>query len=293
MLQNFVFLIMNKGSREWVNINKQAWGKSLWPSFPNTNNPTYCANPSWYAWTLEADLELGRQQPAVILCPSSFTKKNLHDEDIPDDLDTSTQPDGKVLDQMEPRFLTFYHELFHLAFDPGTYAPDESMSDCSLRILDPDTNVERSPDPNYWQSKKNNKGQPVAQYVAVGVQHHRMRMLTNSRWPAQKAGFKDTGFNIHGAVEAMYISLFDAATPAETKLDDFRSTKSPESYAWFAVANYLSTVGIGRQDWSTGACREEGADVMTVTVTRGDKVPKRTVGLAGPTIVVDGTTFTA
>ena len=91
----------------------------------------------------------------------------------------------------------------------------------------------------------------------------------------------------------MYISLFDAAAPADTNLQDVRSTKAAESYAWYAVANYLSTVGIERQDWSTGACRGEGAEVKTVTVTRGDQVPKRTVGLAGPTDVVDMTTFTA
>jgi hypothetical protein len=118
-------------------------------------------------------------------------------------------------------------------------------------------------------------------------------MLTISRWPALKDAFIDTKENIHGAVEAMYISLYDAAAPADTNIQDVRSTKAPEAYAWFAVANYMSTVGSDHQDWSTGACREEGADVMTVTVTRGKDVPKRTVGLAGPTEVVDMTTFTA
>lgn len=124
ILQNFVFLIMNKGEREWVNLPKQAWGNKVWPSFPGTNNPTYCANGNWYGWTLEADPGFGRQQPAIILCPSSFTKNNLYNEPIPNDLDTSAQPDGKVLDQMEPRFLTWYHELFHLAFDPSMYPLD-------------------------------------------------------------------------------------------------------------------------------------------------------------------------
>ena len=120
--QNHVFLIMNKGQREWVNLAKSAWGSAPWPSHPNTNNPTYCANDKWYAWTLEADPAIARQQPAVILCPSSFTKQNVYGEDIPDRLDTNPQPDGKVLDQMEPRFLTLYHELFHVAFDPRMYS---------------------------------------------------------------------------------------------------------------------------------------------------------------------------
>ena len=153
---------MNKGEREWVNLNKQEWGTIN--AYPNTNNPTYCANAKWYAWTLEADPDEARQQPAVILCPSSFTKNNLYNQPIPDELDISAQPDGKVLDQMEPRFLTWYHELFHLAFDPGMYAPDRPiLAPAAYEYASLEDGVERSPDPNYWRSKKNNKGQAVAQ----------------------------------------------------------------------------------------------------------------------------------
>lgn len=112
-------------------------------------------------------------------------------------------------------------------------------------------------------------------------------------WPLQKSAFLDTKRNIHGAVEAMYLSLYDAADPPETVLDDVRSTKAPETYAWFAVANYMSTVGTAHQDWSTGACREEGADVMTVTVTRGNDIPKRTVAIRSATEGAESSKFTA
>ena len=117
---------MNKGEKEWVNL-----ARSVWEPFAAydtaKDNPTYCANKNRYAWTLEAEPNIGRGQPIIILCPDSFTKQNLYNEDIPDELDISPQPDGKVLDRMEPRLLTWYHELFHLAFDPGMYIRSNSL----------------------------------------------------------------------------------------------------------------------------------------------------------------------
>ncbi len=98
---------------------------SLWPRFnaysTDPKNPTFCAMDKYYGWTLEATPY--STQPTIILCPSSFTRDNLYNEEIPERLDVSPQPNGKVLDQMEPRSLTWYHELFHLVFDPGKYNP--------------------------------------------------------------------------------------------------------------------------------------------------------------------------
>lgn len=102
------------------------------------------------------------------------------------------------------------------------------------------------------------------------------------RWPRLKKAFTDTGIQIHGAIECMYLSLYDKAGPASSRIDQVRSTKNPESYAWFAVANYMSTVGSAHQDWSTGACRDKGAEFMTVTVTRGASIPKRTAPILSP-----------
>ena len=114
-----------------------------------------------------------------------------------------------------------------------------------------------------------------------------------SRWPESKNAFIDTKRNVHGAVECMYVALYDAADPPEAAIEDVRSTKAPEFYAWFAVANYLSTVGTGHQDWSTGACREEGADVARVTVIRGGDIPKRTAEIPRTLSTLEVSSFTA
>lgn len=112
------------------------------------------------------------------------------------------------------------------------------------------------------------------------------------RWPKQKAGYENSGININGAVECMYLALYDAATPSTNPIQQVRCTKNPESYAWFAVATYLSTVGKAHQDWSTGACRDQGSSAATVTVTRGN-VPKRTPAFENFRATNESFTFTA
>lgn len=130
-LQNHIFLITDKGQNEWVHLAKTSW--DLFNAYPSSpKNPTYCANNKWYGWTLEGDSVMDRLQPIVILCPESFTKQNLYNEDIPDQLDLSPQPVGKVLDQMEPRVLTWYHEMFHVVFDPSPHESFQSFSSADL-----------------------------------------------------------------------------------------------------------------------------------------------------------------
>lgn len=58
----------------------------------------------------------------IILCPAAFTKKNIAGGDVPDQIDLAEQENGKVLDEMEPRMLTWYHELFHVTQPPGECA---------------------------------------------------------------------------------------------------------------------------------------------------------------------------
>ena len=100
-------------------------------------------------------------------------------------------------------------------------------------------------------------------------------MLKFCRWPKQKHAFQDSGKNTYGGVECLYLNLYDAALPRQGNVNNMKSTKNPESYAWFAIANYMSTIGRAHQDWSTGACREEGDETQTVTVIRGG-IPRRT-----------------
>ena len=123
--------------------------KSEWPKFPDdstTGKPSYCADEKNSAWALEANRD-GLNQPMLILCPLSFTKKNIYEGDIPDELDIAPQEPGKVLDAMEPRMLTFYHELFHIVFPPKSKSfrrpqdlnlslmPHQRAESSSLRIL--------------------------------------------------------------------------------------------------------------------------------------------------------------
>ena len=74
----------------------------------------------------------------------------------------------------------------------------------------------------------------------------------------------------------MYLNLFDIAVPVAANVNDFQATKNPETYVWFALANYMSLEGTYHQDWSTGACRAAGSLPNTVIVTVANNWPKRT-----------------
>lgn len=64
----------------------------------------------------------------------------------------------------------------------------------------------------------------------------------------------------------MYLALWDKAAKINNNIDDYQSTKNPETYAWYAVAYYLSTKGDGKSEWSTGAARPHGSEPAGVTV---------------------------
>ena len=67
----------------------------------------------------------------------------------------------------------------------------------------------------------------------------------------------------------MYLMLYDLAAKVAGTVDEMLVTKNPETYVWFALANYMSSKGKEQQDWSTGACRPKGSAKATVTVTQG------------------------
>lgn len=72
----------------------------------------------------------------------------------------------------------------------------------------------------------------------------------------------------------MYLALHDIADPSPEAPDDYESTKNPESYAWFALALYMTLEGGSRQDWSTGACRADAPDGIASVTASGSKVPR-------------------
>lgn len=136
--------------------------KSRWAKFPEdpvTGKPSYCADTRNSAWTIESNNE-GMNQPMLILCPRSFTRKSIYNSDIPDQLDLAPQEPGKVLDAMEPRMLAFYHELFHVVSPPSKLliglTAFKAFADTT-----PARGVERSPDAQYRPAKKGKDGNPV------------------------------------------------------------------------------------------------------------------------------------
>lgn len=85
----------------------------------------------------------------------------------------------------------------------------------------------------------------------------------------------------------MYLALYDMASKVVTNIDDYLSTRNPESYAWFAAASYLSRHGEGKMDWSTGAARPDGSDQESVTVP----IPPRHLTGSPETFASAPTTF--
>ena len=69
----------------------------------------------------------------------------------------------------------------------------------------------------------------------------------------------------------MYLALWDKAAAINNNIDQYESAKNPETYAWYAVAYYLSTQGEGKSEWSTGAARPHGTEPGQVTVPTKDK----------------------
>jgi len=61
------------------------------------------------------------------------------------------------------------------------------------------------------------------------------------------------------------LALWDKADKIVATIDEYESTKNPESYAWFAVAAYLSTQGEGKSEWSAGRARPDGTEPSNVT----------------------------
>lgn len=75
----------------------------------------------------------------------------------------------------------------------------------------------------------------------------------------------------------MYAALYDLAEKQVAHVDEKEATKNPESYAWIGAASHLSVFGTAHQDWSLGACRDGGSPAQTVTVIRGQNVPRQTM----------------
>lgn len=271
-----------------------AWlflSKDQYKMFPKDKdgNPSYCEQKKTYAWTIEAGAaEYGRVQPMVILCPASFDKMTSSSGRIPNTLDLKRQRIGRILDTMESRMVTWYHELFHLYNDPEGKQPGAAELSQPANILQMARSGPRTHNTcdlrsvgtvNRYQSKCRHKidhggGKRVCQRTDTAYYS----------WPAKKSGFVDSGKPTYGAVECMYLALYDVAEDDDTvdrsqehQPEYGHATKNPETYAWFGVAAYLSVEGAAHQDWSTGAAREKGSLESRVTVTRKrPQIPRAT-----------------
>ncbi|CAK1355640.1 hypothetical protein CB0940_00654 [Cercospora beticola] len=131
--------------------------------------------------------------------------------------------DDSTLDDMEITALTLYHELWHHLY-PGRWAPDYKAMPA---VRD-----------------ANNKVSPL--------------------WPAHKAGYRtDYEHDISGALESMQLAQYERAIPETLNINEFKTWRCPECYAWFGRAYYLTVKA--EQDWSTGLLRPHGSPFVGPT----------------------------
>ncbi|KAF2214971.1 hypothetical protein CERZMDRAFT_95346 [Cercospora zeae-maydis SCOH1-5] len=125
--------------------------------------------------------------------------------------------DDATLDDMEITAVTLYHELWHHLY-PGRWAPDYKAMP-AVRGTD-------------------NKISPL--------------------WPTHKAGYKtDYEHDISGALESMQLAQYERASPETLNINEFKTWRCPECYAWFGRAYYLTVAA--KQDLSTGLLRPHGS----------------------------------
>ncbi|GIZ36643.1 hypothetical protein CKM354_000011200 [Cercospora kikuchii] len=248
----------------YLELQKSAY-KTLFPNDPQGGGPTYCAQKDYLGWTLHDGVEY-RQGTApktgyawggsiVVLCPALFESKAALDK-----VDLTEQKVGTQLDTLSTKALTWYHEMFHIAF------PDMMVGNAR---------VEQAPDARRRVAMKERRKEN-----GVTVQK------PSPSWPQEKKGWVERATNTDGGIDCMYLGLWDAAAPLEP-LENQASVKNPESYAWFGLALYLTTEGPAHQDWSTGAAREKAAPPERVTVTIPGKVPRH-AATALPAMTLQG-----
>ncbi|KAF2214290.1 hypothetical protein CERZMDRAFT_95567 [Cercospora zeae-maydis SCOH1-5] len=176
----------------------------------------------------------------IIICPRSFVGHSRRPA-WTQMLDTTPQPEGKVLDEMGIGALTLYHELFHLQTE---------VFQGTMRI---------SPDPVVHRARCERSGDDRCVGGMPEKWYRSKSYFTTSK--VEPNGAVTSLPNVAGAAESMFLALYDLASPVRdrtvqpTNPAGWKSHFSPENYVWFALAVYLHQKNKG-DFWSSGVCRK-------------------------------------